>query len=139
MYLVRLIYASRPVISATPDMVKQIVTAANKNNPPLGVTGMLCFNPDFFLQCLEGTRKSVNQLYTQILNDERHTDTSLLSYKEIYERHFSEWSMGYVPYTKAFRPLVLKYSGSDELDPYSMNGESAIALLNELSKHIKAI
>lgn len=139
MYLVRLIYASRPITETTPDMVKQIIHSAQKNNPALGLTGILCFNSDYFLQCLEGDRKSVNQLYTRILNDERHTDTALLCYEEIYKRDFSEWSMGYVPYTKTFKPLVLKYSGSEEFNPYSMHGKSAYKLLRSLSDSLKTI
>jgi hypothetical protein len=139
MYLVRLIYASRPITEATPEMVKQIIAAAQQNNPALGITGILCFNAEYFLQCLEGDRKSVNELYTKILNDERHTDTALLHYEEIYERDFSEWSMGYVPYTKALKPLILKYSGSQEFNPYSMHGRSAYNLLLSLSLNLKTL
>lgn len=69
MFLTRLVYASTISESFTPDDIESILIAARKNNIKTNVTGILCFNRKYFLQCLEGSRTAVNKTYHHILND----------------------------------------------------------------------
>jgi hypothetical protein len=69
--------------------------ASIKNNSEANITGMLCCDGRYFLQCLEGSRLAVNRTYSKILSDPRHGNVVLLSYGEVASRHFSEWAMGY--------------------------------------------
>lgn len=96
MFLVRLIYASTATDRLSLADYQSILTASIKNNSDADITGMLCCNERYFLQCLEGSRKAVNDTYSRIINDPRHTNVMLLSYGEVAARHFSEWAMGYV-------------------------------------------
>lgn len=96
MFLVRLIYASTAVDALTSTDYQNILASSIKNNAALDITGMLCCDGRYFLQCLEGARTVVNRAYSKILKDPRHTDVMLLSYGEVADRHFSEWAMGYV-------------------------------------------
>lgn len=73
--------------------IQHILAAARKNNAELGVTGLLCFNRRYFLQCLEGGREAVNTIYHRISNDTRHKKILLLSYDNIQECEFSEWAI----------------------------------------------
>lgn len=77
-----------------------------------------------FLQCLEGHRREVNQLYHTIIRDKRHRDPAILLFEEISRRDFSEWSMGYLGYTPENRALFLRYSAETTFDPYSMSADS---------------
>jgi hypothetical protein len=129
MFLVRLIYTSRITSGFGPEEVSSILEKARISNSKNEVTGLLCFNNTFFLQCIEGSRKKVNETYHKILNDKRHSDILMLNYCEIIEREFDKWSMGYMPQSSLTKPLNLKYSGTAHFDPYEMSGESAHRLM----------
>lgn len=132
MYLMNLIYASKKSAHWNESDVNLILTSSSRNNSQHGITGALCFNGDYFLQCLEGGRTAVNHLYKKILNDSRHQDVLLLRYEEVSHRSFGAWSMVYVPTTKLASPTIMKYSTSTEFDPFTMSGDSALELCLEL-------
>lgn len=132
MFLVRLIYASKVASPLRPDDVEAILNSARQCNAKLGVTGMLCFSQDYFLQCLEGSRDEVNAVYQRISKDTRHHNIVLLDYKEIAHREFGPWAMAYVPATAAVKHTILQYSIKDQFDPFMMSGESAQAFLLEM-------
>jgi hypothetical protein len=130
--LVRLLYASRAV-DAGPDAIESILAQSREFNPANGITGVLCYGGGVFLQCLEGGRAEVNQLYAHIVGDARHRDVTLLQYDEILERRFGGWSMGQVNVSKANHTQLLKYSERVELDPYALSGKVSLALLEDLA------
>ena len=130
--LVRLMYASRATAPLKPETLNAILKKSTTNNPAVGVTGVLCFSGDIFLQVLEGGRSAVSALYNRIAQDPRHHDVALLSYEEIGERSFSHWSMGQVNMSRLNPALVLKYSEGTQLDPYAVSGQASLALFNEL-------
>lgn len=130
--LVRLMYASRAADSVNSDDLAAILKKSKTNNPPIGVTGVLCFSDGIFLQVLEGGRSSVSGLYNKIASDPRHHDVVLLSYEEVHERSFASWSMGQVNLSRLNPALLLKYSERPELDPYTVSGRVSLALFNEL-------
>ena len=130
--LVRLMYASRAIEPVRPETLNAILKKSTQNNPASGVTGVLCFSGDIFLQVLEGGRLQVSKLYNRIAQDPRHTDVALLSYDEIEERSFAGWSMGQVNMGRLNPALLLKYSEAAVLDPYAVSGRVSMALFNEL-------
>lgn len=132
MYLVRLIYTSTITEKFNHDDISQILEAARRNNGKHDITGILCFNNDQFLQCLEGSRKQVNRLYQAILQDSRHGNILLLKYHEIVSRAFDDWSMGYVPESSLTAPAIRRHSGHSNFNPYEMSGNAAEALLISL-------
>lgn len=139
MYLVRLIYASQPTAAFTPESIEQILEASRKHNGQLAVTGLMYFNQHYFLQCLEGSRSNVNNIYHRILNDNRHRDPIIVDYKEIEVRDFSSWEMGYLPETKATRESYKRYSTTGEFSPYHMSGESCHQLMVELKAKLPSV
>ena len=130
--LVRLMYASRATEPVRPETLNAILKKSTHDNPGIGVTGVLCFSGDIFLQVLEGGRSHVSKLYNRIAQDPRHTDVVLLSYEEIDERSFAGWSMGQVNMSRLNPALLLKYSEAAVLDPYAVSGRVSMALFNEL-------
>ena len=131
MFLVRLIYASTIGDNFKPSDIESILNSARKNNKQYGITGMLCFNSRYFLQCLEGSRTAVNNCFSLIQTDTRHNAIMLLSYTEIEQRAFSSWEMGYVSEKAITKRSVLQFSTKDTFDPYSMLGDSALSLLKD--------
>ena len=130
--LVRLLYASHAAETLSPAAVDAIVEQCRINNPAHGITGVLCYSGNTFIQVLEGGRREVSRLYNTIVRDERHREVMLLAYEEIAERRFCSWSMGQVNLAKVNPSIVLKYCETAELDPFNSCGRSALALLDEL-------
>lgn len=131
--LVRLLYVSRSADGkVTPELTESIMAAARAYNLANGITGVLCYGDDIFMQAIEGGRAEINALYSIIMRDSRHKDVVLLHYEEIHERRFGGWTMGHVNLGKLNTSVVLKYSEKPALDPYSMSGKVSMALLEEL-------
>jgi hypothetical protein len=136
MFLTRLVYVSTVTDIFKATDIEDILSVARKHNTKSSVTGMLCFNSQYFLQCIEGSRADINSTYHKILNDKRHTHIVMLDYKEVNAREFSDWSMGYMPESSFSAPMNLKYSGTREFSPYEMSGESAHLLMLSLRSSI---
>ncbi len=130
--LVRLMYASRAVPAVDQEELITILRQSKAHNPTIGVTGVLCFSGGIFLQVLEGGRSAVNRLYNRIAADPRHTEVEVLLYEEIGERRFASWSMGQANMSRLNPSLLLKYSATATLDPYSVSGSVSLALFEEL-------
>jgi hypothetical protein len=130
--LVRLLYASRAAEPLTGPVVDSILEQSRANNPKAGITGVLCFSDDLFIQALEGGRDEVCKLYNTIVRDRRHLNVRILSFEEIRERRFGSWTMGQVNVAKVNPTLLLKYSERAELNPFICSGQASMALLDEL-------
>ncbi|WP_077038098.1 BLUF domain-containing protein [Pelomonas sp. KK5] len=130
--LVRLVYASRAASALGEPELNAILKSSREHNHAEGITGLLCFNEGVFIQLLEGGRGAVNARYKAIIDDPRHKDVILLAYEEIAEREFSGWAMGQVQFSRMNRALLLKYSESAKLDPYTMSGKALTGLFHEL-------
>lgn len=130
--LVRLLYASRAA-DTSQAAVDAILAQARQHNPETGITGILCYGSGIFLQAIEGGRLQVSALFGTILADPRHQDVALLHFEEIAERRFGCWTMGQVNLARLNASTVLKYSETAALDPYSVSGKVALALLEELN------
>ena len=130
--LVRLLYASRAAAPLTPSVVDSILAQSRAHNPGLGITGMLCYSEDLFLQVLEGGRDEVCELYNTIVRDDRHVNVRILCFEEIAERRFGSWTMGHVNVASVNPSLLLKYAKLPVLNPFNCSGKASMALLDEL-------
>jgi hypothetical protein len=130
--LVRLLYASRAVDGNLSDTVQNIMQQSRDYNPQHGITGILCHSDQVFMQVLEGGREAINNLYSHILRDPRHTDVILLDYEEISQRRYAGWTMGQANLGKINPSILLKYSALPELNPHRMSGKMSLALIEEL-------
>ncbi|MFB0914507.1 MAG: BLUF domain-containing protein [Burkholderiaceae bacterium] len=130
--LVRLLYVSRAIDKNAQGAIESILESSRAYNMTNGITGVLCYGGDIFLQAIEGGRHAVNGLYNHIAKDERHTDVVMLHYEEIRERRFGGWTMGQVNLSKLNTSIVLKYSERPQFDPYAVSGDVSLALLEEL-------
>ena len=130
--LIQLTYASRTSKTLVPEDLKSILTASQRNNARVGVTGALCLANGIFLQQLEGDRGAVNSLYHRILLDPRHRDPAILDFAEITSRKFTQWSMGSLASLESNRAIYLKYSRSASFDPYTMSPTALRAFFDEM-------
>ncbi|VVT27934.1 Sensors of blue-light using FAD [Sphingomonas aurantiaca] len=93
----RLIYISTARTAVSKQELDEILRVSRRNNQAVGVTGLLIVGGRRFLQALEGPSESVMTTYDRIKADDRHFAAVILSDREIAERSFSEWAMGYQP------------------------------------------
>jgi hypothetical protein len=138
MSLVRLIYASRFSKGIGPNDIQDILSISRKNNEEKGITGVLCYDPDFFLQCLEGERAEVNTLYGHIVRDQRHKDVDLLEYSDIEEPLFKNWSMAYVRIDELTEPILAKYGTNSKFDPYELSAHQVLSFIKEIAEERQA-
>lgn len=125
MSLVRLVYVSRMTEKCDLDAIQAILTVSRKTNAAQEITGILCYDPMFFLQCLEGPKLNVNVLYNRILRDDRHRDVVLLEYADITERAFGNWTMGFVQASEIDPETLSAFTRGDKFDPYALTGGRA--------------
>ncbi|CAN5790879.1 hypothetical protein BH11MYX2_BH11MYX2_07760 [soil metagenome] len=95
----QLVYTSVATTAFTADLLRKLLVGARANNTGLGVSGMLLHVEGSFLQVLEGERAVVDALYVKIGTDRRHARVSVLVSREVTERNFPDWSMGFVDAT----------------------------------------
>ena len=133
MDLVRLIYASK--VSACCDFkaLHSILTASMRNNPKRGLTGVLCYDPQYFLQWLEGPVEEVHALYSLILQDARHNGSLLLDNSPIRERFFPDWAMAYLSTQVVDRKRISEFTGGKNFNPLQFDAATASAFLIKLA------
>lgn len=67
-----LIYMSRPEAAPWPATILDIARPSERRNARAGVSGMLMFSDNFYLQYLEGRQKSVTGVWRRVSGDPRH-------------------------------------------------------------------
>ncbi len=132
--LVSMTYASRANPDVSAKDFNEILQQANENNAENGITGMLIFNKNYFLQTIEGPRAQINRLLYSLIADIRHHDLQVIETRELKHRDWAKWSMNYASPTQANAAIYLKYSTTLDFNPYLLSAEAANNLMRELSK-----
>jgi len=136
MRICRLMYSSYAAPNLNyPDLL-DIMQKSEINNIPAGLTGMLCFGDDIFLQVLEGGRKAVSQTYHRIAQDQRHFGAEIIECVEVDSRLFSTWSMKTIQlgdyFPEKIKELILKYSPSSTFIPSTMSPKQCLDFMLEV-------
>ena len=85
-----------------------------------------------FVQVVEGGREPISDLLRLIYLDNRHQHMTILSFEEISERQFGNWTMGIVDVASINAAVLLKYSETAVLDPFNCSSGATMSLLTEL-------
>jgi hypothetical protein len=91
----QLIYASLAQKKMLKSDLYIILRKARNNNEHSGVTGLLIYSNEYFIQLLEGEKDVVKRLFKTISKDERHANIQILSESDTIERAFVNWEMAY--------------------------------------------
>ena len=131
---VRLLYVSK--FSQHDDLFKpelmHILTTSVDHNAANAITGVLCYGNGYFVQCLEGDKAKVSDLYfKKILKDSRHKGCQILYFEEQIERLFPEWAMKFAPINPSIRKFFQKHYGS-EFNPCLLNARTIGAFIKLL-------
>lgn len=95
MPLVQVLYVSSARPAVTADDVAEILASSRRRNMAAGVTGMLLYCGDNFLQILEGEEGPVDETLRRIGRDSRHSNLQTLIREAISSPAFGDWSMGF--------------------------------------------
>jgi hypothetical protein len=130
-FVIQLAYLSSTPTPLTDDAIREILEKSRRNNERDQITGLLVYHEGNVLQFLEGEREPVEKLYAQISRDPRHRGIIRLYERQIEERDFPEWNMGFRTLeTDALKELK---GYSDVLQPGfdlgKISGKSARSLL----------
>ena len=136
--LFRLAYLSTNVIVGDDAQLKakvdEILNVARERNRAAQLTGALLYNSAFFAQVLEGDHDAVADTYERILLDRRHRNIEVLDFKNVDNRIFGNWAMGYVG---------VKTNASRRFDQATLNKDAlakldADQILKILHEHMTA-
>ncbi len=90
--LKHLIYFSKPTI-LDYETIKNILTISRLNNSKTGLTGSLIYRSDLYFQFLEGPPDAVNDTYSKIQIDGRHSEIHKIHEDMTNRRLFASWAM----------------------------------------------
>ncbi len=136
--MIRLIYVSTCPPELSLSDVEGIVQVSQAWNEGQGISGMLCWSGEFFLQCLEGKRATVSQLFAKICRDPRHTQIEILIAAPTNVRWFSQWGMGYSR-LMASHTLDLPATEGNSFNPYLLEAVDLESTFEQLSKYAQRI
>lgn len=131
----QLIYRSRfNAASGGPSsLVRDIVSASEKNNSRDRVTGFLVFDKIHFMQILEGSQASVEKTFDRIARDSRHSEILILHSRRVEERSFAEWAMGGAIRSPEIQHIFDTFGSPDLFEP-STPADDLIAFAQDVAR-----
>lgn len=91
----RMIYCSQATHDVSPDELVALLDLARRKNEKAGLSGMLLYCSQSFLQVLEGEPEALASTYARILADDRHTALRLIMDADVPAPLFPDWTMGF--------------------------------------------
>ena len=131
--ILRLTYVSRYNTDNANIEVARILEQAQRNNERNGITGVLVINENYFLQSIEGARPAINGLLRELIKDDRHFSLQIVECREVEQRRWDKWSMKYLTLSDDDKEYVLKFSASNEFNPYLMSTSQIMLFIEALS------
>jgi len=117
------LYHSEIASDASTSCVADITRVSRRFNEAHGITGILIFDGQRFVQYMEGPQQQVVALAKKISLDKRHTNfTPQHEARGITSRLFSGWSMAYLSVEDA-EPLA---------QMWVVDGDAAMSCLQQL-------
>jgi hypothetical protein len=104
----QLAFASRARDGLRPSDTSEIIGASRANNARLGVTGVLVYSGESFLQLVEGPDGALSTLWRKLIIDDRHRQLTALHDGVADARWFDDWRAGYVS-ENALAPLLRQW------------------------------
>jgi hypothetical protein len=91
--LSQLVYVSKRSPQCNKKDIDSILEASVQNNQREGITGVLLYSKEKFLQCIEGEFRKLSALYDKIRKDKRHYDATMIALNPVQKRSFPSWQM----------------------------------------------
>ena len=129
--LKQVIYVSKKT-DFSDHILTNIFDTSAKNNPEKGISGCLLIGSNSYLQFLEGPSLAVEELYSKIKIDSRHTNVKKLHDQSSKEKLFPSWSMKFAP----FKNIEWSNQELDSGNFLNIQPEDAIAVFDSVNEFI---
>ncbi|MEM8771478.1 MAG: BLUF domain-containing protein [Pseudomonadota bacterium] len=93
----QLVYISECFRPLDTEGVHDLLVQARSRNALNGVTGLLLYGGERFMQVLEGSVSAVDEIYASIRQDSRHINISTVYEAFTDHRSYESWHMAYRP------------------------------------------
>ena len=93
--MLRIIYCSQATHDFSPEELVALLDLSRRNNERVGLSGMLLYCSQSFLQVLEGDAEALATAYARIDADPRHENVRVLFEGEVDAPLFPDWTMGF--------------------------------------------
>jgi hypothetical protein len=93
--LIHCIYSSRSNGTFRTHDIPALLASARANNLRCGITGILMVVDRSFFHVLEGEREDVDETFSRISSDPRHSNVTQIIREPIAARSFGEWTLGF--------------------------------------------
>ena len=93
MQLTSVTYTSLARLDLQASDLEDIHRIARERNALEGITGLLVFNGTHFLQIVEGSEASIDDLVERLRRDPRHTGFEVRDRRKVDIRSFPDWTM----------------------------------------------
>jgi hypothetical protein len=137
--MIHLIYISSATSWPTENNLKGLLEQARSRNLKQNITGLLLYNNATYMQVLEGSSEDVHKIYDSICKDSRNTGIIKLVEKEIIQRDFPAWSMGFKDLESSlpeeFPGFVDVFNGRLDKDLVVTNKSVAVNMLMGFAKN----
>lgn len=90
-----LVYSSHAKVPFAEKNLEQLLFQCQQKNSEKGITGLLLYTDQKFVQVIEGEKNVIQNTYEKICNDPRHDNVDILIEGEIKKRNYPQWLMGY--------------------------------------------
>lgn len=121
--MLSLIYVSTASMAFDAAQLAALRSEAARNNVRCGITGMLVYDGQRFMQLLEGADRTVHATMKRIRRDGRHSQIEILREEDAAERECPDWSM------RAFTMPLREPGSAEEFArslPEDMRGETRL-------------
>ena len=98
--LIHIVYVSFARNQLSELELDQLLAEIRPKNLVHGITGLLLYNDEIFIQVIEGESDTIQALYDRLQKDHRHTNIVKVLEERIDQRFFPNWSMGYQKLSK---------------------------------------
>jgi hypothetical protein len=122
----QLAFVSRARAGLRPSDTSDIIGASRANNAREGVTGVLLYSGESFLQFIEGPDRALSALWRRLLVDDRHRHLSSLHAASVDARWFDDWRAGYFPEASLAPQLERWRAFAPALPPQELFGLRAL-------------
>lgn len=131
----RILYVSKLKECDNPmNELFNILTEALDFNAPNSICGALYYGNGYFVQCLEGDKKKISDLFHhKILKDPRHENCELMYCEDITQNLFSKWHMKYAIFHKDIVNFFSEHH-LDEFNPYTLSVNTIPQFIDLLSQ-----
>ena len=132
----RIVYYSRQTEAVEADLdfqVRKIIQRAIHHNRLDDVTGLLITVQDYFLQALEGPATAVRTTYGRILDDDRHTNVTIIHAGPAEGRLFADWNMCARAIAPSDREILDVIDSRGAFEPSSLTAKGSVRLLTTVA------